>query len=194
MLFRKDTLDAIAVGRVSLAFRRWHRPRVKVGTRLRTQVGELEVLDVTTVDLGEITDADLDRAGVNRSELTSFLADRSGEVYRIEVRLAGPDSRIALRADDDLDETDLAELTARLDRMDRAAPEPWTWVYLKLIAAHPGRVSTELAQEVGIERPRFKQRVRRLKELGLTESLEVGYRISPRGEALLRRHPKGNAG
>jgi hypothetical protein len=29
--------------------------------------------------------------------------------------------------------------------------------------------------------------VRKLKELGLTESLEVGYRLSPRGRALLAR-------
>jgi hypothetical protein len=31
----------------------------------------------------------------------------------------------------------------------------------------------------------FKRDVRKLKELGLTESLEVGYRLSPRGAALL---------
>jgi len=31
----------------------------------------------------------------------------------------------------------------------------------------------------------FKANVRKLKALGLTESLEVGYRLSPRGEALL---------
>jgi len=34
--------------------------------------------------------------------------------------------------------------------------------------------------------PRFKRRVRQLKELGLTESLEVGYRLSPRGRAVLK--------
>jgi hypothetical protein len=33
----------------------------------------------------------------------------------------------------------------------------------------------------------FKRRVRRLKELGLTESLPVGYRLSPRGRSFL--HP-----
>ena len=34
-----------------------------------------------------------------------------------------------------------------------------------------------------MERDPFKIRVRRLKDLGLTESLDVGYRISPRGAA-----------
>ena len=48
-------------------------------------------------------------------------------------------------------------------------------------------MSTELAAMMGVDRPRFKQRVRRLKALGLTESLEVGYRLSPRGEAVLAR-------
>jgi hypothetical protein len=36
-----------------------------------------------------------------------------------------------------------------------------------------------------IERPPFKINVRKLKELGLTESLEVGYRLSALGKALV---------
>jgi hypothetical protein len=39
----------------------------------------------------------------------------------------------------------------------------------------------------GRERHPFKTDVRKHKELGLTESLEVGYRLSPRGRALLAR-------
>ena len=54
-----------------------------------------------------------------------------------------------------------------------------------MIAASPGVVSTVLADQVGMDRPTFKRRVRQLKELGFTESLEVGYRLSPRGEAYL---------
>jgi hypothetical protein len=46
-------------------------------------------------------------------------------------------------------------------------------------------VSTELAAEAGQERQAYKIRVRRLKALGLTESLERGYRLSPRGQACL---------
>jgi hypothetical protein len=40
---------------------------------------------------------------------------------------------------------------------------------------------------VGRERPAFKTDVRKLKRLGLTISLDVGYRLSPRGEAFLGR-------
>ena len=45
--------------------------------------------------------------------------------------------------------------------------------------------AADLAPELGLERLPFKARVRRLKELGLTESLERGYRLSPRGAAYL---------
>jgi hypothetical protein len=62
---------------------------------------------------------------------------------------------------------------------------PWTGKVLDLIAANPGRRAGDLAPLVGLETQEFKVRVRRLKALGLTISLEVGYRISPRGEALL---------
>ena len=38
----------------------------------------------------------------------------------------------------------------------------------------------------GRERAPFKLDVRKLKNLGLTLSFEIGYRVSPRGEAYLR--------
>ena len=58
---------------------------------------------------------------------------------------------------------------------------------LRLIAGHPGTVSTTLANQLGLARPDFKDNVRKLKTLGLTISLDVGYRVSPRGEAFLKR-------
>ena len=47
--------------------------------------------------------------------------------------------------------------------------------------------AAELAAGAGVETLKFKQDVRKLKELGLTESLDVGYRLSPRGEAVLEK-------
>jgi hypothetical protein len=71
--------------------------------------------------------------------------------------------------------------------MDHRSPNgPWTRATLRLIEKYPGVVSTALARQTGQERPVFKVNVRKLKELGLTESLDVGYRLSPRGTALLR--------
>ena len=56
---------------------------------------------------------------------------------------------------------------------------------LEIIAANPGKRAPELAESVGMEAKRFKGNVRKLKELGLTESLKVGYRMSPRGEVVV---------
>ncbi len=58
---------------------------------------------------------------------------------------------------------------------------------LRLIGDRPGVRAGDLAAELGRERLAFKADVRKLKALGLTESLEVGYRLSPRGRAYLAR-------
>lgn len=80
------------------------------------------------------------------------------------------------------------KLTARLARMDRTgAHGPWTGAVLTQIADRPGTVSTVLAEALGWERQDFKLHVRRLKELGLTISLTVGYELSPRGATYLDR-------
>lgn len=54
-----------------------------------------------------------------------------------------------------------------------------------MIAEQPGVRAPDLAASVGRETKPFKIDVRKLKELGLTESLTVGYRLSPRGRAFL---------
>ncbi len=51
-----------------------------------------------------------------------------------------------------------------------------------LIARNPGVRAGDLAPQAGQETLDFKRNVRKLKNLGLTISLEVGYRLSPRGE------------
>ncbi|WP_225214770.1 hypothetical protein [Cellulomonas avistercoris] len=45
----------------------------------------------------------------------------------------------------------------------------------------------DLAAELGRERDPFKLDVRKLKALGLTQSFDVGYALSPRGETYLTR-------
>jgi hypothetical protein len=148
------------------------------------------VVEVTTVDpvaaVG-ITDHDARGAGFASADAArAWIARRGdGDLYRVGLTLVGEDPRIALRADADLDAAAVDDIRTRLARMDRAAPEPWTRAYLELVAARPAVVARELAAGIGMERDPFKIRVRRLKELGLTESLEVGYRLSPRGRAYL---------
>jgi hypothetical protein len=62
---------------------------------------------------------------------------------------------------------------------------PWTRQYLRLIAANEAVRAPDLAIEMGMATAPFKRRVRQLKGLGLTISLDIGYRISPRGKAFL---------
>ena len=184
MLIPKATLQAIRDGTVSVAFRRWPRPRVRAGTKLRTPVGLVEIVAVEEVDAAAISDAEARASGApDREAALRALARRKGDrIYRIALRYAGPDPRIALRADTD----DLAAVRARLDAIDARSPRgPWTWSVLELIGRHPATRAADLAPMVGRERLPFKADVRKLKELGLTESLEVGYRLSPRGRALL---------
>jgi hypothetical protein len=186
VLFRRPVLDAIAAGAVTVAFRRWDRPRVRPGSRLRTAVGVLEVGSVEPVDVADLTADDARAAGY--PDLPALLAAQPGErpLHRVTLRLAGPDPRIALRERAEIDPDERAALAARLERLDRASPHgPWTAAVLALIAANPGVRAPDLAERLGRETLTFKRDVRKLKELGLTESLPVGYRISPRGRAYL---------
>ena len=188
MLLRVATLKAIVAGEVSVVFRRWRRPTVRSGGTLVTAVGQLGIEAVDRIALRDITDADARRAGFTEAAaVRAELAGREGDVYRIRLRHAGADPRIALRARADLDAGELEQVQARLARLDRAAANgAWTRRYLGLIAQRPGVRAGDLAVHVGLETKPFKANVRKLKALGLTESLEVGYRLSPRGTVVLK--------
>ena len=185
MLFRQEILHGIAEGRVTLAFRRWKRAPPADGATLTTPIGVLRLERVSIVDDGDITPEDVRRTGLSRDALRASI-DGDGTLLRIELRLVGEDPRIALRERRPGD-GELAVVIAALARMDAASTAPWTSAYLRLIADQPGVVSHTLARQAAADLPSFKRRVRRLKAHGLTESLDVGYRLSPRGRAVLDR-------
>jgi hypothetical protein len=137
----------------------------------------------------KITEADARRAGSPTAQELRWRLDERGHdgwVWRVEFRCLGADDRIGRRDDATLDSGKLTTIEARLRRMDQSGTSgAWTRKILELIQSHPGVVSTTLARRMKIDRPEFKIKVRKLKELGLTESLEVGYRLSPLGEAFL---------
>jgi hypothetical protein len=187
MLLKRAALEAIRDGRVSLVFRKWRRPTVKAGGRLKTAIGLLAIERVDPVS--RVTDADAKRAGyASRAALLRDLDQvPEGPIYRIALRFDGADPRIALRqAKATADEWHVLE--QKLLRMDaRTTGGSWVTATLDIIARRPATRAEALATELGFEKDVFKPRVRRLKELGLTESLEVGYRLSPRGEDALER-------
>jgi len=188
MLIRSEVLDGIARGVITLAFRRWQRPSVRAGGTLLTARGQLQIGAVERVTPMQISDADAERAGyATRELLLSDLNRRDdGDLYRIELGALRADPREALRSSPATDAAELEELRARLRRLDQAnRAGPWTRRTLELIEEHPALRAARLAQLAGREVAPFKLDVRKLKALGLTESLEIGYRISPRGQALL---------
>jgi hypothetical protein len=187
MLFNAATLAGLAEGRVDRTYRRWTVVRPRVGSRFTTGAGVVEVTSIEFVDEAGLTESDAQRGGfASLAALHKWTTSKgTGDLYEVGIRMVGPDPRVALRSDDRLGADELADLDARLDRMDNAADEPWTREALRLIERNPGVVSTVLSAEAGQERAHFKIRIRRLKALGLTESLEIGYRLSPRGAAYL---------
>lgn len=187
MLIRPGELAEIKRGAVDLAFRRWDRPRVVVGTRMRTPVGLVEVTSVEPVAEAAIDEDDARRAGAaSLDALRRALAARPGRpVYRVRLRWAGEDPRTALRRRPPTP-AELTTIRARLDRLDAASSTgPWTRQTLAIIDRSPAVRAPDLAAELGRGTVSFKRDVRKLKELGLTESLDIGYRLSPRGEAVV---------
>jgi hypothetical protein len=179
VLFRQEFWQGLANGSITVAFRRWKRPSVRAGGSLRSPGGFLAIDEVTPIMPDQVTDADARAAGYRDAEHALAELRPESDLYRIRFHRAGDDPRVLLREDTAFGPHEAAKLLARLEQLEWALPT------LQLIAERPGIVSTELAAEMSMERPEFKQRVRRLKALGLTESLKVGYKLSPRGRSFL---------
>jgi hypothetical protein len=187
--------QGVADGSVTLAFRRWKRQDVQVGSQFRTRAGVVRVDEVTIVDAALITDEEAVAAGHPHADrLRARLRDDPDlPTYRVVLSFAGEDPRIALREDTLLSDDDVRAIDARLDRLDRASSHgPWTRATLDLIRRRPHTRAPDLAEEMGRERDPFKIDVRKLKNLGLTVSFEVGYDLSPRGLAYLSRTTRAN--
>lgn len=187
MLFKAQTLEAIAHGEIDLAFRRWTRPTVKTGTRLRTPIGVIVIGEITPVEVDMLTETDAKRAGFKdvATLVNDLRVDGERELYKIVLESIEPDDRNALR-DEKMTRADIAGLAERFARWDNAASAAgYHAQILQHISAHPGTSAANLAASLGIEKLKFKRDVRKLKELGLTISLGTGYRLSPRGKSLL---------
>jgi hypothetical protein len=191
VLFEKRFWGGIADGSVTLTFRRWRKTVAAPGRTNRTPGGLVLVEAVELVEPGTISDADALRAGyTNAAELIADLRGEPGDpVYRVQFRLVeGGDPRDALASNASLSESDIAEIQKRLARLDAASKNgPWAMETLRLIERKPRVRAVELAEELGREKDALKLDIRKLKNLGLTLSLETGYEISPRGRAFLER-------
>jgi hypothetical protein len=196
LLFKKPFFAGLESGAITLTFRRWQKPHVRPGGRYRCHpIGVLEVDAISKVTVAAITEDDAARAGFpSRDALVAYLAelgplDDGTELYRVALHHGGDGDRVELALAAELTPEDVATITRKLAAMDR--DEPWTRKTLVLIDKHPRVAASKLAAKLGRETQPFKIDVRKLKKLGLTQSFEVGYELSPRGRAYLaKRKPK----
>jgi hypothetical protein len=190
LLFQKRFHQGLLDGSVTLTFRRWDRPHVKPGGRYRCHpIGVLAVDGIERVRVADITERDARRSGfASRDELMEYIRSGPGgdveddsEIFRVALHHGGEEDRVEIALDDDLSAEDIEAISAKLARMD--ARGPWTATTLGLIEKHPRVAASRLAAKLGRETQPFKVDVRKLKHLGLTQSFEVGYEVSPRGRA-----------
>ena len=192
MLFPAKLWPGIADGEVTVAFRSWKRPTVKAGGTLITPAGQLAIDAVAVIDPAGIRDVDARRAGAANAEAirSELRPGPDRQTYRIDFHLLGDDPRLALREAADLSDDERAAIDAKLAGYDRRSPRgAWTRATLEVIRDLPAVVSTDLAERLGVDRAVLKLDIRKLKALGLTESLGTGYRLSPRGVAYLDGTP-----
>lgn len=190
LLFKKAFWDGLVSGATTLTFRRWQKPHVKPGGRYRCHpIGVLEVDDVALVPVRSITAKDATRAGfASLASLLDYLRelgplDDDTSVYKVTLHHGGDGDRVSTALETELSPEDVATLDTKLARMD--GKKPWTATTLALIDKRPRTAASKLAAELGRETAPFKADVVKLKKLGLTQSFEVGYEISPRGRAYL---------
>jgi hypothetical protein len=161
------------------------------GRIYRTNAGRIEVESVREVNPDLIADNDADVIAADRQNAKDVRRRLRGNedwpTFLIKFHLVeGPDPRDELAAQTDLSADDLEDLKARLAKLDDLSRHgAWTTDTLRLIQSKPATRAGDLAAEVGRDLAGFKLDVRKLKNLGLTQSLETGYELSPRGQAYL---------
>ncbi len=187
MLIKNKIIERIRSGEISLLFRRWKRAGVKAGGTQMTQLGVIGIDSVDIVTESKITAKDAKAAGfASKNDLIADLYDREEDIYRIGVRWIGEDPRKALRENDKLGKKELDEIIGKLQKLDAGSQRGnWTQMYLQMIRDQPNTHAAILAEQIGLNIPHFKPWVRKLKAVGLTESLRPGYRLSPRGKKVL---------
>jgi hypothetical protein len=188
MLFQARFHERIRRGEIRCTVRIWQRPHVKVGGRYSLGGGTIVVDKIEEARLDDITPTLARRCGFpSLVDLLKTAKHGPGErVFVIDFHYDASASAREKPETGAVSAGELAELVQRLEAMDRRSKiGPWTLSTLRAIDARPGVLAATLARSLGRPREDFKRDVRKLKNLGLTFSLETGYRLTPKGGALL---------
>ncbi len=197
LLFQSRFHEGLVSGEITLTFRLWPTSRVKSGSRYRCHpIGVLVVDAVDRVPIGKISHLEAQKAGFPGSaELVEYLQgfsktplSDSSEVFRVALHFGGEGDFAAESQDAEVTDEAFQQLSSKLARMDSSSQcGPWTRATLDLIEQHPHNAASKLAAMVGRETKPFKGDVVKLKKLGLTQSFEIGYDLTPRGRVFLDR-------
>jgi hypothetical protein len=192
MIFKNHVLLGIKSGKIKLAFRKWRKPAVKTGGTQKDAIGVIRFGKVLKVSQRSITQADATAAGYSHLDelLAALQKIEEGSIYKIQLAYESEDPRIELREQTSLSDEEFKKLRKRLDRLDAGKNGPWTSKYLRLIDKYPERRAGDLADMMNMEKEDFKLNVRKLKNLGLTVSHEIGYSVSPLGHWMLENWKK----
>ncbi len=188
MLFKADLHERIRSGEIGCTVRIWQSPHVKLGGRYALGAGAVVVDKIHEASLDDITPALARKCGFpSLVELLKIAKHGAGErVFVIDFHYDAQGGTRARPETGAVSAGQLAVLVRRLEAMDRRSEiGAWTVATLRAIEARPGVLAAKLARSFGRPRDEFKRDVRKLKNLGLTLSLEIGYRLTPKGEALL---------
>ena len=190
MLFKDIHLKGIKAGKISLAFRRWQKASVRIGTLLHTSVGLIKIDDISEVDESHISETDAVNAGFSSKKelLNSLRKNNTGTVFKIKISYYSEDPRIELREQTDLTNGHISTLKSKLERLDKFSKQgAWTEKVLLIIRDNPHLKAIEISKQTGFEKEWLKINIRKLKNLGLTISHNVGYELSPLGKVLIEK-------
>jgi hypothetical protein len=191
MLFKEKHLNGIKSGKISLAFRRWKKASVLKGSLQKTAIGLVRVDDICVVKEKEISEKDAAQAGFSNKEelLNSLVSDDTAKIFRINLSYYGDDPRIELREQTELSDADFLKLQNKVERLDQFGSHgPWTEKVLLAIKKNPKVRAIEIARLTNFEKDWLKINIRKLKNLGLTISHEIGYEVSARGNMFLEKN------
>lgn len=193
MLFQRRFHERIRSGELCATLRIWQRPHAKVGGRYSLGGGAIVVDKIRELTFDDITPALARRCGfASLADALQTAKHGTGErVFVIDFHYDEKGAR-PTPATERVSAEELVAIAQRLEAMDRRAKNgAWTEATLRAIEARPAVLAARLARSLGRPRDEFKRDVRKLKNLGLTFSLEIGYRLTPKGEALLAGPLKG---
>jgi len=97
--FSKELRDDVISGVITVSFRLWSRPKVRVGGRYRVGGGQIEVESVELLPFAAITAADVHRSGEPDLETLRRRAAHAGPIgddtllYRVEFHVVADPPR-----------------------------------------------------------------------------------------------------